>query len=130
MKSKELVSAEGAGISRKTNENIFSYALRTKDYKNKEVMGYDNPEQIINTDYFAMDVLRTFQRGLRSKWMVSQIEKKSCKNLDEALIVLNSSMAKQLRIDQLTGKDEISLETDKNLFVNLKSSQYYANNIN
>ena len=62
--------------------------------------------------------------------MVSKIEKKGCKNIDEALLVIDNEMAKEIRIKSLTGNgQQIAFSADRDLFINPRASKFYANAI-
>ena len=69
-KSKELLSAESEVLVRKDMEGVHSFGLRCKDVRVSEALAYGNSKELIDSAYFQKQLLRTFQRGLRSRWMV------------------------------------------------------------
>ena len=129
-KSRELSAAESYNIKRRNKESIFSWALRSKTAAIDQLMHTEpEPDKILHSRYFDITALRIFERGLRSKYLVSHIEDKDCTNINHAVTIITKRLAKDARVKSLVGdSDLINSETDQNLFSEPREAHFFAAN--
>ena len=128
VKSKTLLEAESHNLDRKEGESVNSYAMRLRDLKVKMAMCSKDGESFVQNELFEKYLLADFLRGLKSTFMVNKVIAKEASSVQEALVIIESELAKEKKKEYFNQGTNFSLTTDKQLFSNPQSAKFFSNN--
>ena len=129
-KSRAIILAEARNICRKNNEAVPPYSLRVRDIFEKKVLTDPNGPEVIKTEFYQVEMLQAFYRGLRSRFFMDECLKAGCKDLKEAVICISNVVACQIELDNVPNQEkDISLNNDKELHLHPEKGTFYVNNL-
>ena len=128
VKSKNLMEAEAQHLDRVEGESVNSYAMRLRDLRTKLAMTTKDGESFLNSELFEKMLLTDFLRGLKSSFMVNKVINKEAQTLNDALLIIESELAKEKKKEIFNQGQNYSLSSDKQLYNNPQSAKYFSNN--
>ena len=115
-------------MDRQEGERVSSFAMRIRDLKTKLAMTTKDGEAFLNSELFEKILLSDFLRGLKSSFMVNKVINKEAATLSDAMIIIESELAKEKKKEYFNSGQNFSLSSDKQLFSNPQNAKFFSNN--
>ena len=92
-------------------------------------LDYSDSAEIFKSEIYQREMLHAFYSGLRSKFFVREAMEAECKTIKEAIIVISSTVARLIELENIHGEEEISLQSDKELYQQPERGTFFVNQL-
>ena len=131
-KSMAILQAEGRNMKRYDGETVQFFALRVQKLITKRVRTEPMSDILLESQFVKEEALDIFLRGLRSTEFVQVVLEEEARTIREALLVIDSYVARKIRLEGLTGqmgKEPIPFCDDKKLYLNPQRVKQVCNKL-